>query len=250
MKWLIVVLLVYAESSTPGIGAQPQIWKLPKSFPSMLDEGLTPEHSRSPGHSWQQAQNPQELRNGTATASLQLGTCRKNKWHVHGSGCSLPLPKHVVVAFKCSELLFLAFSFSSPENHRFSEPAQEKENKAKQKLRVFSSHGQLKNSWKTKFQSYWTSALEGSFPQLRGWASEIAHESQTPTFSFTLSPKNNCSSPFSVLCPRLLKHRVGIWEPYLKQIVLIKIVIFSPKRCKLLKSCQEGDTLMESNEQL
>lgn len=248
MKWLIVVLLVYGESSTPGIGAQPQIWKLPKSFPSMPDEGLAPARSRSPGHSWQQAQNPQELRNGTATTSLQLGTCRKNKWHMHGSGCSLPLPKRVVAAFKCSELFFLAFSFSSPENHCFSEPA--KENKAKQKLRVFSSHGQLKNSWKTKFQSYWTSALEGSFPQLQGWASEMAHESQTPTFSFTLSPKNNCSSPFSVLRPGLLKHRVGIWEPHLKQIVLIKIVIFSPKRCKLLKSCQEGDTLMESNEQL
>lgn len=248
MKWLIVVLLVYGESSTPGIGAQPQIWKLPKSFPSMPDEGLAPARSRSPGHSWQQAQNPQEPRKGTATTSLQLGTCRKNKWHMHGSGCSLPLPKRVVVAFKRSELFFLAFSFSSPENHCFSEPA--KENKAKQKLRVFSSHGQLKNSWKTKFQSYWTSALEGSFPQLQGWASEMAHESQTPTFSFTLSPKNNCSSPFSVLRPGLLKHRVGIWEPHLKQIVLIKIVIFSPKRCKLLKSCQEGDTLMESNEQL
>lgn len=71
-----------------------------------------------------------------------------------------------------------------------------------------------------------------------------------PTFSLALNPKNNHYSPLLVLRLRLLKHLVGIWDPHLKQIVLIKIAIFSPKRCKLLKSCQEGDLLMESDEQL
>lgn len=65
----------------------------------------------------------------------------------------------------------------------------------------------------------------------------------------SLTP-NNCYSPFPALRPRLLKHHVGIWEPHLKQIVLIKTVISNPERCKLLKSCQEGEALMESSEQL
>lgn len=70
------------------------------------------------------------------------------------------------------------------------------------------------------------------------------------SFQRRFNPPNNCYSPFPAPRPRLLKHHVGIWEPHLKQIVLIKIVISSPERCKLLKSCQEGEPVMESSEQL